>query len=553
MRTALRSPLVAIVMAAFPLVLSAGPAAATGVKSSYDEVEDDPGTAGFTETGKLTVEVTGISQNWDDLEIQVNPGDDPADFRVEPNPPWSVDNSLVTRNGKKFLHLKRSSAIASDGTVMVFHNGKRRRGRPGTIGLTLNNQPFFSGSFQHTLATAAAGGGSCDHGSRPAATLLDPYFEVDLGSPAERTTLTAVTNASDRPVIARAMLWTDWGVPTLTFYVALSAGDVVTLNARDLMHLQLPDTTRALDEFDEPPPGCDAAVLGGAPFGGGLGAAAAALQADHTGQANPETGDCAGSDQGDGVARGYLIFDVVDGCAFPPTVATYDRPEWLLGPSAPPGGFYGATQTSTDPEDNVLTGDFFLVDPVQDFAVGEGLVPSTIPIELTELSLSSYTFYAPFSSLEGAIPRVPLDSLYRARYLNGGVFDGGTTLVVWRDLPPTGFERATCGELPSWAPLGEQSVVAWDEDESSVELPGGLGDLCPIADQALAYRCRLSGTTALPAPFGYLDIDLWRGDGSFAQGWVMPVLEAEGRFSVGNAATPLDDMCETPAPTPPVP
>lgn len=555
-RTVLRSAVprraLSAVLVAVPLALTAAvaPAAATNVKTTYERIPDDPTTA-FVEEGKLTVAVTGISQNWDDIEIQVNPNDAAGTFAVAPSPPWTVDG-IITRQGKKLLKLKRSSSIASDETVTVFHNDDRRRGRGGTTSLTLNNEVFHTLGGGATLLSAAAGGGRCDHGNRPAATVLAPYFEADLADPFGRTTLFALTNAGADHIVVRSILWTDWGVPTLTHYLAMSPGDVVTLNARDVMRGDLPDTEATLAESPDPPPGCAGAV--------GIQIAAeltAALLADHTGRSNPLTGDCAASDQGDGVARGSITFDVVDGCAYPPTVETWDRPEWQPSPSAPPGGFFGATATASGEDANVLTGDFFLVDPAENFAVGETLVPAPIDTELIELSLVgggfNQTFYGGFMGFEDPAPRLPLDSLYRSRYLSGGAFDGGTTLVVWRDVGVTGFERAPCGQLPSWAPLGEQSVVAWDEDETSVPVPGGLGGLCPVAGQATTFKCPLTGATALPAASGFLDIDLWHGDGTPAQGWVMPVLEAEGRFSVGNAATPLDDMCETPGLPPSAP
>lgn len=48
---------------------------------------------------------------------------------------------------------------------------------------------------------------SCILGPQPAASLLIPYFEVDLDQPAGRTTLVAVTNtSSEESAIARLVL-----------------------------------------------------------------------------------------------------------------------------------------------------------------------------------------------------------------------------------------------------------------------------------------------------------------------------------------------------------
>ncbi|MEM7479906.1 MAG: hypothetical protein AAF481_01920 [Acidobacteriota bacterium] len=49
----------------------------------------------------------------------------------------------------------------------------------------------------------------------------------------------------------------------------------------------------------------------------------------------------------------------------------------------------------------------------------------------------------------------------------GGPFSGGTDLIVWRDTkaaPEGGTGPLGCGGPPSWYPLREQDVHAYDED-----------------------------------------------------------------------------------------
>jgi hypothetical protein len=84
--------------------------------------------------------------------------------------------------------------------------------------------------------------GNCRVANQPAATLLIPYFEVDLGDANGQTTLISVNNASSKSTLARVVLWTDWGVPTLAFDVFLTGYDVQTLNLRDLFQGNLPNT-----------------------------------------------------------------------------------------------------------------------------------------------------------------------------------------------------------------------------------------------------------------------------------------------------------------------
>ncbi|HEV2844885.1 MAG TPA: hypothetical protein VG477_08575, partial [Thermoanaerobaculia bacterium] len=84
--------------------------------------------------------------------------------------------------------------------------------------------------------------GNCRVADQPAATLLIPYFEVDLSDSSGMTTLVSVNNASMKPSLARVVLWTDWGVPTLAFDLYLTGYDVQTLNLRDLFQGKLPVT-----------------------------------------------------------------------------------------------------------------------------------------------------------------------------------------------------------------------------------------------------------------------------------------------------------------------
>ena len=60
----------------------------------------------------------------------------------------------------------------------------------------------------------------------PAATLLLPYFQVDLqapvGDPNGPNTVFSVNNVGTTPAIARVTLWTDWGLPSLAFDLLLT-------------------------------------------------------------------------------------------------------------------------------------------------------------------------------------------------------------------------------------------------------------------------------------------------------------------------------------------
>ena len=68
----------------------------------------------------------------------------------------------------------------------------------------------------------------------PAATLLLPYFEVDLDNPAGVTTLFSINNASAAPALVHVVIWSDLSIHILDFNVYLTGYDVYTQNLRDL-------------------------------------------------------------------------------------------------------------------------------------------------------------------------------------------------------------------------------------------------------------------------------------------------------------------------------
>ncbi|HEY6826929.1 MAG TPA: hypothetical protein VI259_08725 [Gemmatimonadaceae bacterium] len=77
---------------------------------------------------------------------------------------------------------------------------------------------------------------SCDIGTAPAATLLLPYFGVDLGTAGTgRTTIFSVTNVSPYSQIAHVTVWTDWSYPVLDFNIFLTGYDVQPINMYDVI------------------------------------------------------------------------------------------------------------------------------------------------------------------------------------------------------------------------------------------------------------------------------------------------------------------------------
>jgi hypothetical protein len=366
---------------------------------------------------------------------------------------------------------------------------------------------------------AAAGllTGNCIVGERPAATLLFPYFEVDLANPAGRTTLIAISNRSPflEPILARVVLWTDWGIPTAAFTLFLAANDVQTINVRDLFATGVvPTTGPGVDRYF---PGCNPSL------GGFVATPPALMQAAHTGQNT--LGSCLSSGRlGAHVAIGYITVDASRRC----------RVGNGGGNDTPVDADYFSGGAPLAVTENVLWGDWFLVVPSEASASGNPAVHIQADADFFEAG--DYTFYGRYHGFNGADRRRPLPSRYNARFLDGGAFSGGTKLIVWRDTrdPDTGV--VACGEEPDWVPLGELQITAHDETAAHTSL--GSTSIFDLATQRMDI-------SAVPQPyaFGFLALNLDLPDDTPAQAWVGVEASASGLYSVGFAASPINDLC----------
>ncbi|MEM9599052.1 MAG: hypothetical protein AAGD06_32595, partial [Acidobacteriota bacterium] len=297
----------------------------------------------------------------------------------------------------------------------------------------------------------------CTIDAVPAATLLLPHFVVDVDNPGGITTLFSVNNASAAPALAHVVMWTDWSAPTIDFDIFLTGYDVVTVNMRDVFNGTLPITaTDTVDPTDSISPHGGAfadnpiwdgdfpncSVVFPYPDPVVTGTAFDRLSNGHTG--NPVAslgGRCLGQSFGDGLARGYVTIDNVNECSL------------VLDPNDPT---YFSSITSNV---NQLWGDFFWVDPANNFAQGDNLVHIEADDAFDASSEpTNYTFYGRYTQALGGIDnREPLGTSWGTRYLNGGAFTGGTTLAVWRDSTANNTLPAgeVCGVGPDWYPLNE--------------------------------------------------------------------------------------------------
>ena len=396
----------------------------------------------------------------------------------------------------------------------------------------------------------------------PAATLLLPYFEVDLNNANGVNTLFSVNNASASAVLAHVVVYSDLSVPVLDFNIYLTGYDVQTVSLRDiLVNGRIPRTappTQDTGESEPNPLPTPTAISNQGEFSedANFPGCAGLLPApdlpssfiDHlrrslTGQSSAIlSGLCAGRNLGDNIARGYITIDTVNNCT-------------LRLPTDP------AYFTTDITDENVLWGDVFHVNPGENFAQGETLVHiESDPLNPETSIAGEYTFYGKYVAWTAIDNREPLATNFAVRYINGGDFTGGTDLFVWRDSKVSQGPFTCPAQVgrPSWFPLGQEGIVIFDEQENP-DVPTTF----PVSPQpptqgispfpAEAQRTAVGGAD-FPVPFDfgwlYLDLNFSQAnnpnppeDPGAAQAWVQAVMDAQGRFSVGFDAIQLDSAC----------
>ena len=375
---------------------------------------------------------------------------------------------------------------------------------------------------------------SCDIGVVPAATLLLPFFEVDLLSQQGETTVFTITNTTAEERIARVTLWTDWAVPIFTFNVRLAGYELRSMSMYDVL-------ARGIVPED-----C------GAPAGPLPEETLAYLQSAFTGGVVPAMGDreaCpkVGEDHDD--AAGYATIDVVGNCS-------------TNGPDVP------AYWSEDLRYDNVLIGDYEQVNSDQNFAQGspmvhiravpEGGTPQQRRDDPAAATPFQRTFYAIYQNPAAPLldARQPLPSVFAARWISGGVGDFQTFLKIWRQGKT---HTTTCNTHKETGNLQYVEIVKFDEMENAVSdapLP------CRLCAPCLYYPTTLPATSrtsvndfAIYPVMGngavsgwlYFNLDNCQQDSWGSQNWVVVSMRAEGRYSVDMDAAPMGNGCSAPA------
>jgi hypothetical protein len=356
---------------------------------------------------------------------------------------------------------------------------------------------------------------SCDITVSPAATLLLPYFEVDVAKPVSDATNTifSIINTSRSPQLARVTIWTDFAHPAVWFNVSLSGYDVEPISLYDvLVNGKLPQTPATA------PDSCRA-VAGDIP--------ASVLEQLRQ---MLTSGVVASSDCRVGAAHtnatGYVTIDLVTSCS----------------PVSPLDSVYYSQILGFD---NVLTGDYEDVHPdrgIGNFAGGSPLVHiKAIPngggaTTATPLPYTFYDRYTPVAARH-VDRRQPLPSTFMSRFIQGGTASLFTDFVFWREASASGCVAAN-------AAMPVASVVRFDEFENPTANA--------IAPNAPATSSISTASSVFPPLAGasltgwmYIDLDNHSLAARPSQNWITVRMRAEGRYGVTYDATSLKNGCSS--------
>ncbi len=373
----------------------------------------------------------------------------------------------------------------------------------------------------------------------PAATLLFPYFEVDLSNANGRSTVVSVSNSSATAMMVNATIWTNVGVPVHNFNMYLTGFDTQSIDLRSVLTGTLPRTASdGQDPTDTiSPQGPISQDINFATCNGGLlppanlsPAAVAELQALLTGRSSTITaGQCAGLTLGDNVARGYITMDTANQCgANRPTDAGY----FVSG-----GGGVATGQ-------NTLIGDYMLIDRSQNRMTLENAVAIEADPTSPQTSVAGqYTFYGRVVGWTAADNREPLATSWAVQGDNNT-----SSAIIWRD-PKVQITSFACSGMPSYAPMGQEGLAFFDMSGDYTD-PTNLS-FAPVATQISPMNAATMGfpaTTKMAWAFMNLNSTVVPAgsnpaeDPAAAQAHVtvLRTHKNTARLNSGAVATPLD-------------
>jgi hypothetical protein len=398
---------------------------------------------------------------------------------------------------------------------------------------------------------------SCEIGPYPAATLLLPYFEVDINAPTTTAvnTIYTVVNTSKYPQIIRSTVWSDLGFPVAWFDTFLTGYDAQAVSMYEvLVRGRFPST------FLSSPAGAMSAANMSNPnvlldklcpqFSGGIIAPSSLqrLQRELTTGERDDPNCPIGTKHEHAI--GYVTVDLINSCSIDSPLDPVYWNEVLLF-------------------DNVLTGEYVRINPnpesgnyaganplVHIRAIPEGGTAGTsAPVAMP------YTFYDRYTP-PGARKidrRQPLPSLFSARWIEGGTGGFQTNLTVWRE-GTTGTTNAQCDYAKNRnLPVSRTALVRFDEHENATASAVDMST--PSAAAIPTTSSFFPALSAAGDRGGWMWLSLDNGHGKSpdsnysikraSQNWVIVQMYAEGRYAVDFDATYLANGCTlTPAITP---
>jgi hypothetical protein len=393
---------------------------------------------------------------------------------------------------------------------------------------------------------------SCDISTTPSATLLLPYFEVELSKRVNdaANTIFTIINTSSNAQISRVTIWTDYGYPAAWFNIFMKPYDVQAISLWDVISMgRLPKTSNSGSNASNPhfivTESCDS-------VGGDLSAdmltslqsmlTTGARSADeatcHVGGAHP-------------MAIGYVTVDVVNSCVniSPLDIAYYSQIILF---------------------DNVLTGDYERINPdsnTGNYAGGNPLVHiKAVPEGGAAGSGSTslpYTFYDRFTPTGGRKidRRQPLPSAFAARFIQGGTGKFQTDYAVWREAAAPASSACSTNNVSS---MPISSIVRFDESENpmvggatqSATTGGSIGLAALPSTAAPPTASSVFPPLSSQGVAGWMFLNLDNraagisvsGNNAYSsarpsQNWVIIHMRAEGRYGVDYDATTLANGC----------
>lgn len=302
----------------------------------------------------------------------------------------------------------------------------------------------------------------CALDAAPAATLLVPYFEVDMTRQSCQrgtgvSTTVFVTNLSASSVLAHVVLWSAWSVPVLDFDVYIKGYGVQEIDLGEIL--------------------CSGEIPGAESANGFKGREVSEETRAHMvawlqGKESPRDQNCAGPASGN-KAIGYVTIDAV-------TSSTSGSPA------------DGASYMAKLDTRNVMVGDAYLTDSnvrgVNSICAGSSRCASRLKRRvLRERGLPGLnvvhieadgsgtlflngdtTFYGRYTNNSAADKREPLPSVYHIRYRKT-VVKKKLDMITWRE-GSADASPVDCGTTPSWYPLDEGSRIAFNDDAEALSI-----------------------------------------------------------------------------------